>query len=249
MVRKGAKSRSKQLIFIPKCSQQPRSRHGSKPRTDFSAFLSPASLLCRAICKDGPSCTITASLIQPCQDLVSRCLAETSNFPMLQCNKYLDLRHEVSFVEVKLAPPVSSMDNCDYCAWVNPAGDISQFDDCFEERRYSSMKEFQNALKQALVGKENFSYSRQLDRSPDGRNGQGEPEQLSDKLIESSSSRTENDHLEKGRGKRKRRTKVHFDEVTCPTKSLKKLRRFRIMRYLGLTTPTGSLYSLTAYRA
>ncbi|KAJ4979098.1 hypothetical protein NE237_009878 [Protea cynaroides] len=127
------------------------------------------------------------------------------------------------------------------CAWVDPAEDLSQFEDCFEEKSCNPMEAFQDALKQALHRKENISSCRPLDESPDVQH-----DQSSDKWNASSSSRTEGEYLEGGRGKRKRKPKVHFD-VTVPMKSVKKLRRFRIMRHLGLAAPIGSPFSLTSH--
>ncbi|XP_043702963.1 uncharacterized protein LOC122653100 [Telopea speciosissima] len=126
-------------------------------------------------------------------------------------------------------------------AWVNPTEDLSQFEDCFEEKSCNPMESFQDALKQALQRKYNTSSCRALDESPDVQ-----LDQSSEKWNASSSSRTEGEYIERGRGKRKRKPKVHFD-VTFPMKSVKKLRRFRIMRYLGLTAPIGSPFSLTSH--
>ncbi|OVA17939.1 PWWP domain [Macleaya cordata] len=132
------------------------------------------------------------------------------------------------------------------CAWVDPDGDISHFDDCFEERSSNPLAAFQDALKQALHCEEHLSSCGQLDRKPEGLKSSSQHEQPSVApsviCIESSSSRTE-DSLEQGRGKRKRKPKIHFDEVTLPMKSTKKVRRFKIMRYLGLTAPIGSPFS------
>ncbi|KAF3793426.1 hypothetical protein EJ110_NYTH03535 [Nymphaea thermarum] len=63
----------------------------------------------------------------------------------------------------------------------------------------------------------------------------------------SCSSRSEEDGDERGRGKRKRKPKLHFDESTFSAKSVKKLRRLRIMRYLGLVAPPGSPFSADAH--
>ncbi|KAJ4972029.1 hypothetical protein NE237_005128 [Protea cynaroides] len=128
------------------------------------------------------------------------------------------------------------------CAWVDPAEDLSQFEDCFDEKSSNSMEAFQDALKQALHKKENLSLCGLLDENPDIQR-----DQSSDRWNASSSSKTEGDYLERGRGKRKRKPKVHFDEVTFPMKSVKKLRRFKIMRYLGLTAPIGSPFSLAPH--
>ncbi|XP_010267288.1 PREDICTED: uncharacterized protein LOC104604578 [Nelumbo nucifera] len=128
------------------------------------------------------------------------------------------------------------------CAWVDPVGDLSQFENCFESKSCNPMKSFQDALKQALHRKEQIDSFRLSDQSPDVQNIQ-----TPEKWNASSSSRTDGDHLERGRGKRKRKPKVHFDEVTFPMKPVKKVRRFRIMRYLGLVAPIGSPFSLTPH--
>ncbi|KAF8395292.1 hypothetical protein HHK36_019235 [Tetracentron sinense] len=131
------------------------------------------------------------------------------------------------------------------CAWVDPARDLSQLEDCFEERSCNPVEAFQVALKQALNIKEHTGSCRRLDESPDGLSSI-QHYQLSDKWNSSSSSRTEGDDLG-GRGKRKRKPKVYFDEVTFPVKSVKKVRRLRIMRYLGLTAPIGSPFLLNSH--
>ncbi|KAH1195291.1 hypothetical protein GmHk_19G055849 [Glycine max] len=60
------------------------------------------------------------------------------------------------------------------------------------------------------------------------------------KCTSTSTSKTIDDVQEKRRGKRERKPKVHFDEVTYPMKSERKVRRLKIMRYLGLAPPVGS---------
>ncbi|KAG2682807.1 hypothetical protein I3760_10G002100 [Carya illinoinensis] len=114
-------------------------------------------------------------------------------------------------------------------AWLDPTRDLSQLEDCFEERSCNPMEDFQDALKQALQGKECLSSCGELFKSPDDLND-------SDQQYHSS----QDDFLERGRGKRERKRKLHFDEVTFPLMSAKKVRRFRIMRYLGLSAPIGS---------
>ncbi|KAL7170277.1 hypothetical protein ACSBR2_035196 [Camellia fascicularis] len=106
-------------------------------------------------------------------------------------------------------------------AWVDPARDLSQFDDALRQR------ECQSLGKQFIGSSDDPNCSRQQDQSPD-------------KWNSSSSSRTESDCLERRRGKRERKPKVRFDEVTYPLQSVRKIRRFRIMRFLGLAAPIGS---------
>ncbi|KAA8516600.1 hypothetical protein F0562_016894 [Nyssa sinensis] len=125
--------------------------------------------------------------------------------------------------------------------------DLSQFEDCFEERSCNPMEEFQDALKQALYTKEHRSSGRELIGSTDQPNFPNLPDLSPDKWNSSSSSRTESDCLERGRGKRERKPKVRFDEVIFPLKSARKVRRFRIMRFLGLAAPIGSPFSVTPH--
>lgn len=135
-----------------------------------------------------------------------------------------------------------------HSAWVDPDRDLSLFEDCFEERSCNPMEDFQDALKQALHRKRHLNSCRQLVGSPDGPDNLHQQDQSSEKCISSCSSRTEDDSIERGRGKRKRKPKVHFDAVALPLKPARKVRRFRIMRYLGLIAPVGSPFSLAHAR-
>ncbi|KAI3822543.1 hypothetical protein L1987_10134 [Smallanthus sonchifolius] len=103
--------------------------------------------------------------------------------------------------------------------WVDPVIDLSPFEECFEERRCNQAKEFQNALKQALQYKEHHH------------------DQLHERDNSPSSSRA--------RSKRERKPKVHFDEVSRPLHTPRKVRRFRIMRSLGLAAPVGSPFNFS----
>ncbi|XP_057999573.1 uncharacterized protein LOC110647935 isoform X2 [Hevea brasiliensis] len=125
-------------------------------------------------------------------------------------------------------------------AWVDPAREISQLEDCFEERSSNTMDTFQDALKQALKRKEYLSVHRQLLGIPDGSDHPYQQDQSSDKWTSSISSRTECNFLKRRKGKKKQKPKICFDEVVFPLRSARKVRRFRIMRYLGLVAPIGS---------
>ncbi|XP_059463162.1 uncharacterized protein LOC132192006 isoform X1 [Corylus avellana] len=125
-------------------------------------------------------------------------------------------------------------------AWLDPARDLSELEDCFQEKSCNPMEDFQDALKQALQRKEYLSSCRELCKSPNGPNHSDQQDEFSDKWTSSISSRADDDFLERGRGKRERKPKLHFDEVTFPMTSDKKVRRLRIMRYLGLSAPIGS---------
>lgn len=130
--------------------------------------------------------------------------------------------------------------------WVDTSV-LSQFPKCFEERSENTSEAFKDALKQALCKYENRipkpSLSRctaelqsptQNDKSPDAS-----------KTSVSTSGKDDDDAKEEGRGKRKRKTKIHFDEMAVPDNPVRKNRRLKIMRLLGLTAPVGSPFSLS----
>ncbi|XP_065855107.1 uncharacterized protein [Euphorbia lathyris] len=125
-------------------------------------------------------------------------------------------------------------------AWVDPARDLSQLENCFEERSCNTMEKFQDALKQALKRKEDLSSYGPLGRSVDESSHPSQQDEPCDKCTSSISSRTESDVLERRKSKRIRKHKLRFADVVFPLKSATKVRRLRIMRYLGLTPPVGS---------
>ncbi|KAI7998037.1 hypothetical protein LOK49_LG10G01576 [Camellia lanceoleosa] len=124
--------------------------------------------------------------------------------------------------------------------WAKTARQLWWPAECFEERSCNPVEEFQDALKQALRQRECQSLGKQFIGSSDDPNCSRQQDQSPDKWNSSSSSRTESDCLERRRGKRERKPKVRFDEVTYPLQSVRKIRRFRIMRFLGLAAPIGS---------
>ncbi|XP_004517305.1 uncharacterized protein [Cicer arietinum] len=123
-------------------------------------------------------------------------------------------------------------------AWLDPSTNISIFEDSFEERSNNPSNDFQDALKQALQRKAQLSSCQNL--SPDGSAHSNQQDRSAGKYSSPSSSRTLNDFQERRRGKRERKPKVHFDEVSSPIKSERKDRRLKVMRYLGLAPPVGS---------
>lgn len=134
-------------------------------------------------------------------------------------------------------------------AWIDAAGNLSEFDECFEERSCNPLKTFQDALEEALHNNEDLASCGQMNRNSGTPRNSSLHEQAvaqSNNSTESSSSREEDDYRERGRGKRNRKPKLHFDEVIVPKRSTKKMRRFRIMRSLGLTPPVGSPFSFTS---
>ncbi|XP_004494013.1 uncharacterized protein [Cicer arietinum] len=123
-------------------------------------------------------------------------------------------------------------------AWIDPSTNISIFEDSFEERSNNPSNDFQDALKQALQRKAQLSSCQNL--SPDRSAHSDQQDRSAGKYSSPSSSKTLNDFQERRRGKRERKPKVHFDEVSYPIKSERKDRRLKIMRYLGLAPPVGS---------
>ncbi|XP_020091441.1 uncharacterized protein LOC109712335 isoform X3 [Ananas comosus] len=119
--------------------------------------------------------------------------------------------------------------------WVDPDRDLSEFDCCYEERSKNPLKSFQEALKQALC-KHSLASSRNSPQrsSPELNN-----------LVEYGKKLDLSECAEEGRGKRKKKRKIHFDELTFTQKSKRKDRRLRIMRYLGLSPPVGSPFTLS----
>ncbi|XP_047311999.1 uncharacterized protein LOC124915342 [Impatiens glandulifera] len=66
-----------------------------------------------------------------------------------------------------------------------------------------------------------------------------------DKWDSSRSSRIESDGgPDTRRSKRDRKPRVHFDELSLPEKPTRKVRRYRIMRLLGLAAPIGSPFTI-----
>ncbi|XP_026657590.1 uncharacterized protein LOC103698906 isoform X1 [Phoenix dactylifera] len=125
-------------------------------------------------------------------------------------------------------------------AWLDPVRDLSQFDHCLEERSKNPLEAFQDALKQAL-SKHARTSSRALSRRC---SGEVKSSSQNDTCADpSNSSRMKDDDIEEGRGKRKRKMKIHFDELSFPEKPPRRVRRLRIMRYLGLIAPVGSPFS------
>ncbi|KAF5750441.1 hypothetical protein HS088_TW03G00777 [Tripterygium wilfordii] len=125
-------------------------------------------------------------------------------------------------------------------AWVDPEKDLSPLEKSFEERSCNHMENFQDGLEQALKKKEHLLCQRQLLFKPDGSNCLLQQDQSSRKSVSSNSGKVEGDLPKKVREKRERKPKIHFDEVALPCRSAKKVRRFKIMRHLGLAAPLGS---------
>ncbi|CAJ1891310.1 unnamed protein product [Sphenostylis stenocarpa] len=150
-------------------------------------------------------------------------------------------------------------------AWIDPMTDISNFEESFEARSNNPSEDFQQALKQALQKKAQLSSCQLLtaDRSPQSdtqertsassevwkeqalNNGSKVSHKSICKnttsydvcplLIKSLDSTTLSHH-----NRNDICSSTILLEVTHPVKSEKKLRRLKIMRYLGLAAPIGS---------
>ncbi|KAK1307814.1 hypothetical protein QJS10_CPA09g01844 [Acorus calamus] len=131
-------------------------------------------------------------------------------------------------------------------AWAHPVEDLSQFDDCYEERSSKCSEAFQNALQEALRKLERTNSYKQSDRSSTEQKSPHQQDQSPDKWNSLSLGRIRDDRLEEGRGKRKRKPKIYFDESTFQANTVKRVRRLRIMRFLGLAAPAGSPFSLSS---
>lgn len=111
--------------------------------------------------------------------------------------------------------------------------------ECFEKRIDNSSEEFQDALKQALHQREHQSLSKQYSELSDDYNRLIQGCQTPEKWT-SSSSRMESPCVERRRGKRERKPKLHFDEEPLKLTLPRGVRRIKIMRSLGLAAPVGS---------
>ncbi|XP_078148126.1 uncharacterized protein LOC144543661 [Carex rostrata] len=122
----------------------------------------------------------------------------------------------------------------DKYAWLDPIRQISEFHAFYEERSQSRVKEFQDALHEAL---QKHSHSAP-DISPRKCSASSDTEgSVSLSITEDRSTERQ--------GKRKRKMKIHFDELILSDKPVKRVRRTKIMRHLGLIAPVGSPFSLS----
>lgn len=71
----------------------------------------------------------------------------------------------------------------------------------------------------------------------------GSNDQLSERDSSPSSNKAGTNSTGRARSQRERKRKVHFDEVSCPVYTSRKVRRFKVMRSLGLAAPVGSPFN------
>ncbi|KAI8559920.1 hypothetical protein RHMOL_Rhmol04G0213700 [Rhododendron molle] len=258
-----------QIDRIPKWWKQPRSALGHRRRrTDFSlsfcSFPSSSSALSNSPLgkgllfessrgKDKPGCDTITNL----EEMRTR-RENILQFPAVQCSNFEDLRKTLfsNFTEVPVIEVESVSENALFDAWRGRNAD---------KRKSDTLGKQFTPDKSQINDSSNFcitpgsmvrdktacqlwpaealecqSFSKEFTESSDDPNCSITRDQSPDKWNSSSSSRTESDCMERRRGTRERKPKVHFDEVNFSLKSMRKDRRFRIMRFLGLAAPVAS---------
>ncbi|XP_062117394.1 uncharacterized protein LOC133831206 isoform X2 [Humulus lupulus] len=214
----------KKIDNIPKCSQQPRSSP-PKRRTDFSSFF------CKSI-----------SLFNSDSLLLEKNAEGKELFPssIVRCSKsqeegsgFSSNSTEASFLEVELVGQDALLESSDSREVGKDGSDASPVSVAWAK----SHKMWWSA--EDMLQKEHHILSSELIKRSAASNHSDEQDFSSDKST-LSSNRAEDDIIERGRGKRERKPKLHFDDITCPLNPERKVRRLRIMRYLGLTPPVGS---------
>ncbi|KAH7842830.1 hypothetical protein Vadar_009622 [Vaccinium darrowii] len=250
---------------IPKCWKQPRSTGGPRRRrTDFSLFFcssssslsySPLGVLLESLRgKDKSGCdTITDS------EETRKKREEILQFPAVQCCDFEDLRQESfsNFTGVPVIEVEQVNQNAPFDSW---SGRNAEKQECDTVGKLEFTPEKSQITESTSLCKTPGSsvgdktacqlwsaealdspcFSKEFIESSDDPNCSIQRDQSPDKWNSSSSSRTESDCVERRRGTRERKPKVHFDEVTFPLRSMTKGRRYRIMRILGLAAPVGS---------
>lgn len=251
-----------QQITVPKCCQQRRSGR-VKRRKQYAGFKW-INFSCDRPWQGGMSHFSSCKDDQPGttgrrMDLIDGTLISghsrrgRDNF-QIENSLSTDTEHETKFLK-RLQRPITELesltqstisDSTENGGWVDPLGDLSDFDEGFEEKNCNLQMDFKEALKEALIKRSCLNHhqhwdSRYLNCVPSQLN----PSADEGALKASSSSREKGDETQQRRGKRKRKPKVHFDEeVPFSIRSLRRMRRLRIMRHLGLAAPPGSPFIL-----
>ncbi|KAK4799196.1 hypothetical protein SAY86_024561 [Trapa natans] len=204
-----------------------------KRRTDFSFFLCSSSSqdapdACMGTSSDARDglCNVATSRLNKLEDLEEgprRCTLVT-------CSSQHDARTHLSNGDLEEIDSVHT----------------SMHTDPFPDRDAARTQEDDNPgtlEPQVLDDKDETDPHRLLFESPDTKTFSNQQQQSLGGLTLSNPTELEDESSERGRGKRKRKPKVHFDEeLDPPLKSVKKVRRLRIMRHLGLMAPLGSPY-------
>ncbi|XP_058212758.1 uncharacterized protein LOC131324696 isoform X3 [Rhododendron vialii] len=241
---------------IPKWWKQPRSALGHRRRrTDFSlsfcSFPSSSSALSNSPLgkglllessrgKDKPGCDTITNLEE-----MRTTRENILQFPAVQCSNFEDLRKTLfsNFTEVPVIEVESVSENALFDAWSGRNSNKQKSDTLGKQFTpdKSQINESSNfCITPGSTALECQSFSKEFTESSDDPNCSITRDRSPDKWNSSSSSRTESDCMERRRGTRERKPKVHFDEVNFSLKSMRKDRRFRIMRFLGLAAPVAS---------
>ncbi|KAI3441457.1 uncharacterized protein J3R85_002372 [Psidium guajava] len=222
--------KSRPIDNIAKYSQQ---RRGPPPkrRSDFSFFFSPSSS------SSSPPSSMSTSDYLP---RFSYCKDELSNVSAGSSDAAKDKgRQSLAFTPVKcckswmLVTPnkFQGTESSDVC--------MTRVSVVLESTDYEVLSPAE------VTSNDDHTSSFQQLSSPDEANNLDRVDPYSGGCIISNPSSIEDDSLEKGRGKRKRKPRSFFsDDLYSPSRSPKKVRRYRIMRYLGLMAPVGSPYSV-----
>ncbi|KAG6482488.1 hypothetical protein ZIOFF_059119 [Zingiber officinale] len=157
------------------------------------------------------------------------------------CSSSLDVAWCIGTKEGGQFNPLLEPKSSEHTWFCSQANSNVYFVQCFEERSKNPLQTFQDALKQALSKRAHLSPKASPNRHLNGAKISYQPEKCD---TWQSSRKTSNSLDVEGRGQRKRKVKVHFDEMSRMPTSKRKVRRLRIMRYLGLMAPIGSPFSL-----
>ncbi|GMH09861.1 hypothetical protein Nepgr_011702 [Nepenthes gracilis] len=251
--RKKKREESNPMDLLPKCVQQPRSI-APKRRTDFSLFFSSHSSYCNPdLSSKSPGSKDTSSAITAvCLDGLTGKIKDMKSFPLVSCFQFenkgggLSLQDaECQVIEAESFPQNEPLDHS--YARNRQRAEVGRTLEVTPEK--STVTGCHNICRTPACHRNgHLSSSGQSSNHLDDNNISNDQDQSSgsgmDKRRSTSLSQTEDEFQETGRGKRKRRPKIHFDELTSPIRTVKKFRRFKIMRHLGLAAPVGSPFTL-----
>lgn len=250
-----------QQLAVPKCCQQRRSGR-VKRRKQYAGFTW-INFICDRPWQGGMSHFSSCKDDQPGttgrkMDLINGTLISGhhmrghDNFH-IENSMSTDRQHETNILK-RLQRPFNELesltqstvsDSTENGAWRDPLGDLSDFDEGFEEKNCNLRMDFKNALKEALIKRSCLNHHQHWDSYLNCVPSQPNPSADEAALKASSSGREKDDETQQRRGKRKRKPKVPFDEeVPFSIRSLRRMRRLRIMRHLGLVAPPGSPFIL-----
>ncbi|KAF8005597.1 hypothetical protein BT93_K0020 [Corymbia citriodora subsp. variegata] len=230
-----AEVESMPIDHIAKYSQQQRRGPPPKRRSDFSFFFSSSSS--NSATSSSPPSSMSSSDYLP---RFSNCKDGLSNAAAVSSDEAKDTgRQSLGFTPVKcckswmlVAPnKLEGTESSDVC--MTPVSVV------LERTDYEVL-----SPAELQASNEDHANPFQQLSSPDEPNNLDRADPISGGCIISNPRSIEDDSSEKGRGKRKRKPTSFFsDDLYSPSRSPKKVRRYRIMRYLGLMAPVGSPYS------